>query len=203
MACKWLDGCPGICMSRNRCGHEALASIACCCSGAMQLDSPLCCHCCDTGSSPGQLAAAARTPGHEDTSTAQRTEAAGAQQQQQQREEAQPPAPLLYLAQHQLFEQIPALAADILTPDYCMLGSKGVSSVNAWFGPAGTVTPLHQDPEHNLLAQVRCQSRQESIACFGDGLAWLLLAGSRCTHARNWQEKAVSGRGQAFALMRP
>ncbi|WIA41876.1 hypothetical protein OEZ86_009200 [Tetradesmus obliquus] len=59
-----------------------------------------------------------------------------------------------YLAQHQLFEQVPALAADIATPDYCMLGEAGVSSVNAWFGPGGTVTPLHQDPEHNLLAQV-------------------------------------------------
>jgi lysine-specific demethylase 8 len=76
----------------------------------------------------------------------------GGQQQQQQPQQRQ----LLYLAQHQLFEQVPALAADIVTPDYCSLGERGgVSAVNAWFGPAGTVTPLHQDPEHNLLAQVR------------------------------------------------
>jgi lysine-specific demethylase 8 len=128
-----------------------------------------------------------------------------------------------YLAQHPLFDQIPALRSDILTPEYCCLtlmsegesdddeeeevtggaggdGEKnggdgstakeldssgnpapqdtagglhkpaagtpkvnpGVQAVNAWFGPAGTVTPLHTDPHHNLLCQVR--SRRTSWA---------------------------------------
>ncbi|KAG6554541.1 hypothetical protein Mapa_003920 [Marchantia paleacea] len=59
-----------------------------------------------------------------------------------------------YLAQHSLFEQIPELRKDIIVPDYCALGGGEMKSVNAWFGPASTVTPLHHDPHHNLFAQV-------------------------------------------------
>ena len=59
-----------------------------------------------------------------------------------------------YLAQHALFEQVPALRGDIVTPDYCSLGGGELRAVNAWLGPAGTVTPLHHDPHHNVLAQV-------------------------------------------------
>ncbi len=86
---------------------------------------------------------------------------------------------LLYLAQTPLFEQFPELRKDLSVPDYCFIPppppsaaspffgkhSKGPAAegktpeleepiLNAWLGPKGTVSPLHVDPRHNLLAQV-------------------------------------------------
>lgn len=68
-----------------------------------------------------------------------------------------------YLAQHDLFYQVPRLERDIIVPDYCYIEPKlnqlytsHADDVikNAWFGPKGTVSPLHQDPYHNLLCQI-------------------------------------------------
>ncbi|EEH59798.1 uncharacterized protein MICPUCDRAFT_64527 [Micromonas pusilla CCMP1545] len=65
-----------------------------------------------------------------------------------------------YLAQHPLFNQVPTLLNDLDLPDYCSLthrwntSEEGIKSINAWLGPAGTVSPLHKDPYHNLLSQV-------------------------------------------------
>ena len=57
-----------------------------------------------------------------------------------------------YLAQHALFDQVPRLARDVATPDYCCLGG-GPPTMNAWLG-GRTKSPLHHDRYHNLLAQV-------------------------------------------------
>nr|XP_016994173.2 LOW QUALITY PROTEIN: bifunctional peptidase and arginyl-hydroxylase JMJD5 [Drosophila takahashii] len=62
-----------------------------------------------------------------------------------------------YLAQHELFSQIPALKGDICIPDYCSISkddSPGAVDIKAWLGPAGTISPMHYDPKHNLLCQV-------------------------------------------------
>ncbi|KAD5508744.1 hypothetical protein R6Q59_030639 [Mikania micrantha] len=71
-----------------------------------------------------------------------------------ERIQANDPNAPTYLAQHPLFDQIRELKNDIVIPDYCFAGGTEMKSVNAWFGPAGTVTPLHHDPHHNILAQV-------------------------------------------------
>ena len=75
-----------------------------------------------------------------------------------------------YLAQHDLFAQIPALRNDISIPDFCYTSPPGPEEgtplhdkdikqldeplLNAWFGPTGTISPLHTDPYHNILCQV-------------------------------------------------
>ncbi|KAI0132069.1 JmjC domain-containing protein 5 [Xylariales sp. AK1849] len=74
---------------------------------------------------------------------------------------------MAYLAQHPLFTQLPILRNDILIPDLCYTSPPAhpidpsidqpelaEPLLNAWFGPPGTITPLHNDPYHNLLVQV-------------------------------------------------
>lgn len=64
-----------------------------------------------------------------------------------------------YLAQHNLFNQIPALQKDITTPEYCCTTNQNASDeidvdIKAWLGPEGTISPMHIDDKHNLLCQV-------------------------------------------------
>lgn len=78
------------------------------------------------------------------------------------------PERVLYLAQHDLFRQFPALRDDILVPDYAYAAPPPPADcphyrpppneeqlvVNVWFGPGGTVSPAHTDPFFNLYTQV-------------------------------------------------
>ncbi|RPD59186.1 Clavaminate synthase-like protein [Lentinus tigrinus ALCF2SS1-7] len=76
--------------------------------------------------------------------------------------------PVLYLAQHSLYNQFPALKDDIFVPDYvyCDLdppnnypqyvppANEERLVLNAWLGPVGTVSPAHTDPFFNFYGQV-------------------------------------------------
>ena len=55
-----------------------------------------------------------------------------------------------YLAQHRLFDQVPALGADIKTPGVVPPHADS----RAWFGPPGVSTPVHYDHHHGMLVQV-------------------------------------------------
>ncbi|KAJ1448920.1 hypothetical protein M885DRAFT_489877 [Pelagophyceae sp. CCMP2097] len=72
-----------------------------------------------------------------------------------------------YLAQHRLFDQVPALRADApgafeaksdLYKHFVANGPRAQDGeapiVNAWFGAAGVTTPLHYDRHPNLLCHV-------------------------------------------------
>lgn len=48
-----------------------------------------------------------------------------------------------YVAQHTLFDQLPALRAGILEPDYCALGESDDVIINAWYGPQGARGMAH------------------------------------------------------------
>lgn len=81
---------------------------------------------------------------------------------------AQPQNEVLYLAQHNLLMQFPALEGDIGIPEYVYAcpdppscypaykppGNTDGLIINAWLGPRGTISPAHTDPFFNCYAQV-------------------------------------------------
>ena len=67
----------------------------------------------------------------------------------------------VYLAQHDLLTHgtMQTLRADIQDLPFSQLGRGDRYSQMVWMGPAGTVTPCHIDPYHNLLAQIQGSKR--------------------------------------------
>ncbi|CBQ69581.1 conserved hypothetical protein [Sporisorium reilianum SRZ2] len=75
--------------------------------------------------------------------------------------------PILYMAQHDLAAQFPALERDYTLPDYVYTLPSPPTSwpgyqppatddgviTNLWIGPAGTVSPPHYDPFYNCFVQ--------------------------------------------------
>ncbi|KAG9004797.1 hypothetical protein FRB94_002046 [Tulasnella sp. JGI-2019a] len=76
--------------------------------------------------------------------------------------------PTVYLAQHSLFNQFPALRADIEVPPYVYSVPPVPADyptyepptndeqlvINTWIGPGGTVSPAHTDPYYNCYVQI-------------------------------------------------
>lgn len=89
-------------------------------------------------------------------------------------EESGDEEPVLYLAQHDLFQQFPELLADVITPDYVWSdpgppdyyseyrspNTLAGYTINAWMGPKNTYSPAHTDPFYNCygkLKKLTCQ----------------------------------------------
>jgi len=71
-----------------------------------------------------------------------------------------------YMAQHDIFEQIPELGNDIDIPGICKRTGRGrVQKVNGWMGPCGTISPLHKDRHDNILVQVSASPRPYYDGC--------------------------------------
>ncbi|GBE82677.1 Clavaminate synthase-like protein [Sparassis crispa] len=84
------------------------------------------------------------------------------------RDSNQEQRPTLYLAQHNLLKQFPALRDDMMPPDYVYTSPSPTEDfptytppanedqlvLNTWLGPAGTISPAHTDPFFNFFAQV-------------------------------------------------
>lgn len=76
--------------------------------------------------------------------------------------------PVLYMAQHDLASQFPALSQDFYLPeyvytspppppdwpDYAPPATPDGAITNVWIGPVGTVSPPHFDPFYNCFVQV-------------------------------------------------
>lgn len=58
-----------------------------------------------------------------------------------------------YLAQNNLLNQLPKLKEDLEIPDF-ILNLNSNPEINCWFGPTGTISPKHKDPQHNLYCQI-------------------------------------------------
>eukprot|EP00035_Acanthoeca_spectabilis_P009068 m.162349 g.162349 ORF g.162349 m.162349 type:complete len:474 (+) comp14601_c0_seq1:13-1434(+) len=64
------------------------------------------------------------------------------------------PATPAYLAQHNLFEQVPELQGHVSTPQWINDVGGSLLEQSVWWGTSGTRTPLHYDTHDNFLAQV-------------------------------------------------
>ena len=87
-----------------------------------------------------------------------------------------PPA-VGYLAQHGLFDQIPALVAEggFGVPLYV---GDDVGAVNVWIGTAGTKTRLHYDAYNNLLCQVAGYKFVRLFSPSQSGLLYTIAGGA-------------------------
>jgi [protein]-arginine 3-hydroxylase / protease len=83
-----------------------------------------------------------------------------------------------YIAQYDIFDQIPQLLDDTRIPDYCYcFPFSETIKKNIWFGPAQTISPLHTDPHPNLFVQLvgykyirlYCPSETDKLYPFAKG----------------------------------